>query len=146
MKRGTMNKEQFLIYIDHFNNKRYDSVTGYFDPNVTVEYYSNWANPLSPARTLHGTQEFINSYKLLHEHVREALEVGDFMSNDKLMFVELYTEFHCIKDHLNFSFKPLKNGEVLIMTNWVMYNMENEKMKRIRIAHFRTHDSRLARL
>ncbi len=32
------------------------------------------------------------------------------------------------------------------MTNFVLYNFEGEKMKRIRIAHFRMHDPRSARL
>ena len=27
-----MKREQFLEYIDHFNNKRYDAVTSYFAP------------------------------------------------------------------------------------------------------------------
>jgi hypothetical protein len=61
-----MNREQFLEYVDHFNNKRYDAVTSYFTPDITVEYSSVWAD-----RTLHGPQEFIDSYKSLHETVRE---------------------------------------------------------------------------
>ena len=31
------------------------------------------------------------------------------------------------------------------MTNWVLYNLEREKMKRIRIAHFRLDDPKLAK-
>jgi hypothetical protein len=136
-----MNREQFLEYVDHFNNKRYDAVTSYFAPDITVEYSSVWGG-----RTLHGPQEFINSYSALHESVREAMELGDFLESGNLLFVELYTEFHCFKESPDSSTLGLKPGEVSVMTNWVLYNFEGDKMKRIRIAHFRVHDPKTARL
>ena len=135
-----MNREQFLEYVDHFNNKKYDAVTSYFTPDVTVEYSSVWGD-----RTLHGPQEFIDSYKNLHEYVREVLELGDFMESRGLLFVELYTEFHCFKDAPESTGLALKKGEVSVMTNWVLYNFAGDKMKRIRIAHFRVHDPKTAK-
>jgi hypothetical protein len=135
-----MNREQFLEYVDHFNNKRYDAVTGYFAPDVTVEYSSVWGD-----RTLHGPGEFIEHYKFLHEHAREVMELGDFMASGDLLFVELYTEFHCIKDLPASAGMTMKKGEVSVMTNWVLYNFEKDKMKRIRIAHFRMHDPKQAK-
>jgi len=68
-----MNREQYLEYADHFNNKRYDKVTGYFAPDITVEYFDNAYGPQFPARTLHGPEEFAANYKALHEHTREVL-------------------------------------------------------------------------
>jgi hypothetical protein len=138
-----MNREQFLEYIDHFNNKRYDAVTSYFSPDVSVEYFTIPVDPTT-ARTLHGRQAFIDSYKALHEYVREAMELGDFIVTEDRLFAELYTEFHCFKDYPNFMGGGLKKGEVSIMTNWVLYDLEGGKMKRIRIAHFRMHDPKSA--
>jgi hypothetical protein len=140
-----MNKKQYLEYINHFNHKRYDAVTGYFAPDVSVEYFTNPGDS-TPARTLHGRQGFIDSYKALHEYVREALERGDFMVSEDRLLAELYTEFHCFRDYPNFLGKTLKKGEVAVMTNWVLYDLEGGKMKRIRIAHFRMHDPKSARL
>ena len=140
-----MNRGQYQEYVDHFNNKRYDAVTSYFTPDITVEYFTNWTNPKEPAKTLHGPQEFMASYKALHAHVREVLELRDFMVDRNLLFAELYTEFHCFKDYPTTSFQPLKQGDVVVMTNWVIYNLENEKMKRIRIAHFRLHNPKEAK-
>jgi hypothetical protein len=140
-----MNRDQYLEYIDHFNNKRYDAVTNYFTPDVTVEYSTNFASPEAPARTLHGRQEFIDSYRTLHGYVREVLELGDFLVSGNLLAAELYTEFHCFKDYPAFASRPMKKGDVAIMTNWVIYNLEGGKMKRIRIAHFRMHDPKLAK-
>jgi len=135
-----MNKKQYLEYIDHFNNKRYDAVTSYFTPDITVEYFDNGTYSGPPARTLHGPREFMESYKNLHEYVREVLKLGDFMVSKNLLFAELYTEFHCFKDSPPAAGLPWKKGEVSIMTNWVLYSLEGNKMKRIRIAHFRMHE------
>ena len=136
-----MNREQYLEYIDHFNNKRYDAVTSYFAPDITVEYFDNAFGQEIPARTLHGSEEFAENYKSLHAHTREILELGDFIFQGELVFAELYTEFHTFKDAPASYGRPWKKGDTSIMTNWVMYNIdENGKMKRIRIAHFRNHD------
>jgi hypothetical protein len=141
-----MNREQYLEYIDHFNNKRYDKLTAYFTPDITVEYPDNFAGPPIPARTLHGPAEFAASYKDLHSHTREVLELGDFMAEGELIFAELYTEFHTFKDAPASSGRGWKKGDISIMTNWVIYNVDkNGKMKRIRIAHFRNHDPATAR-
>ncbi len=140
-----MNREQFLEYIDHFNNKRYDEATAYFAPDITVEYYDNATGPPVPQRTLHGAGEFAAHYRALHEHTREVLELGDFMVSGELLFTELYTEFHTFKDPPESSGRTWKKGDVTIMTNWVLYNLEGGKMKRIRIAHFRNHDPKTAK-
>jgi hypothetical protein len=140
-----MNREQYQEYVDHFNAKRYDKVTGYFAPDITVEYYDNADPNGPPARTLHGAKEFQESYHALHAHTREVLELGDFWSDGKLLFAELWTEFHTFKDAPPDYRLARKKGDVVIMTNWVMYNLEGGKMKRIRIAHFRNHDPKLAK-
>ena len=131
-----MNREQYLEYVDHFNNKRYDAVTSYFAPDVTVEYPTKWGDT-----TLHSRQEFIDWYKNLHAHVREVLEVGDYLASEDMIAVELYTEFHCFKDFMEY----FKKGDVMIMTHWVIYDLEDGKMKRIRILHFRDYDPKLAK-
>jgi hypothetical protein len=142
---GPMNREQYLEYINHFNNKRYDAMMSYFTPDLTVEFFTDRANPEMPARTMHGRQGFIDTYRKLHEHVREVLELGDFLVGDNRLFAELYVEFHCFKDFPDVLGQPLKKGDVMIMTNWVLYDLQNGKMNRIRIAHFRMHDPKLAK-
>jgi hypothetical protein len=141
-----MDRAGFLKYIDHFNHRRYDAVTGYFAPDITVEYYDDGSYSGPPARTLHGRDEFTASYKSLHEHTREVLELGDFIASGNLMFVELWTEFHTFQDSPpNYPRAPKKKGEVLVTTNWVLYTMKGDVMQHIRIAHFRVHDPKLAK-
>ena len=52
-----MNRKQFLEYVDHFNNRRFDKVAGYFCPDVTQAYPDNFMGPQIPCmtgNTLHG--------------------------------------------------------------------------------------------
>jgi hypothetical protein len=73
--------------------------------------------------------------------------VGAFLLEGDLAFVELCTEFHFLSDVANYFGQSIKKGESVIMTNWVLYNLDEQgKMKRIRVAYFRMHDPRSARL
>jgi len=141
-----MNREQFLEYIGHFNNKRYDALASYFTPDMTAEYGIGGMGSNVPNRILHGPKEFVEFYKSLHQYVREALELGDFFVNSDYLFAELWTEFHCFKDIPESFGQSWKKGDVTVGTFWVLYDMKNDKMSRIRIAHFKNYDPRQAKL
>jgi hypothetical protein len=74
-----MDKQSFLRYVDHFNNKRYEDVMNFYDPDVSIEYPTMLANPQAPPITRQGRAGFLEQYVTLHQHCREALEVGDFL-------------------------------------------------------------------
>ena len=72
--------------------------------------------------------------------------VGHDRETDEYLFVELWTEFHAFNDMEASPARPaLKKGETMIMTNFILYNLEGGKMKRIRIAHWRNHPSEEAK-
>jgi hypothetical protein len=145
-KDHPMTRQEYLEYIDYFNKKDFDEVTSYFAPDITVEYYDTASDLRVPARTLYGPKGFIDNYKALFESVKEVLELGDFLSTQDRVFAELYTEFHPLKDTpASEGRQAWKKGRPVVMTNWVMYNMVDGKMKRIRIAHFRNHDPKTAK-
>jgi len=59
---------------------------------------------------------------------------------------ELYRELHAVKDSAGFGMKPLKKGDAVIMAKGIVYSFdEMGKMKRIRMAHFRMHDEKMAK-
>ncbi len=141
-----MDKQSFLRYVDHFNNKRYEDVMAYYDPNVSIEYPTMLANPQAPPVTRNGRAGFLDQYVVLHQSCREALEVGDLLIDDNRIAAEMYSEFHFFGDCPNFSGRAMKAGDIYIATNWCIYALENDKFKRIRVAHFRMHDPKTARL
>jgi hypothetical protein len=142
-----MNRKQYLEYVEHFNKKEFDKVAGYFTPDITVEYPDNFAGPEITPRTLHGPKEFIDNYVSLTSNVKEVLEVTEFLSEGKQLFVELYTEFHTFRDvPAGAAGLGRKKGDITIMNNWVLYDLDKKgKMKRIRIAHFRNADPKTAK-
>jgi hypothetical protein len=144
-----MNRKQFMKYVDHFNHHRWDKVTSYFTPDVTLEYPDNFMGPQIPGitgKTLHGPKEFIANYQGITENTKEVLEVGAFLSEGSQVFVELYTEFITFKDSPPGAARQAKKGDIRIMTNWVLYDLDEKgRMKRIRIAHFRNHDPKTAK-
>ena len=136
-----MTKDEFLVYMNHFNNKQYDKLSEYFADDVTVEYFDNFVLEKQARRVLHGKQEFVANYMRLHSTVREFLDLGFCISDDKNLIVELYTEFHALED-TNFTAGKMKKGDAFCVTNWVCYDFAPDgKFSRIRIAHFIVHDT-----
>jgi hypothetical protein len=140
-----MNREQFLEYVDHFNNHRWDKVTSYFRPDVVLEYPDSFGNPGSSARSLHGPQEFIDNYQALTANVREVLNLGAFMSEGNQFFVELITEFHVFRDPPEGGTALGKKGDVIVMNQCVLYDTDEQgKFRHIRIFHHRYLDPAVA--
>lgn len=141
-----MDKQKLLQYIDHFNHKRYEEVMAFYHPDVVIEYPTLLANPQAQPITRRGRAGFLEQYVLLHQHCREALEVQTLLQDGNRMAAEIYTEFHFFKDYANFSSRHMKAGDIYIATNWCIYTVEDEKFRHIRVAHFRLHDPKTARL
>ena len=140
-----MNRRQFLEYMDHFNNKRWDKVTSYFCPDVTLEYPDNFTGPPTPGKTLHGPQEFIDNYQALTANVREVLNLGAFISRGRQLCVELITEFHVFREASDRPSAMGKKGDVIVMNQCVLYDTDEQgKFQRIRIFHHRYLDPALA--
>ncbi len=140
-----MTREEFLVYMNHFNNKEYDALTDYFADNIVVEYFDSFSTGATTHKVLRGKAEFVASYTNLHKNLREFLDLGFCLYDGKNLLVELYTEFHALHD-TTFMAGPIKKGEILAVTNWVCYDFdENGKFSHIRIAHFICHDPAEAR-
>jgi hypothetical protein len=137
-----MNRKQFMQYVDHFNHHRWDKVTSYFTPDVTLEYPDNFMGPQIPnitGRTLHGPKEFIANYQAITANVREVLNVGAFISRGRQFCVELITEFHVFQTPpAGAPGTQWKKGDTHILNQIVLYDLDEKgKFKRIRIFHHR---------
>jgi len=140
-----MTREEFLEYMDHFNNHRWDKVTGYFGEDFTLEYPDSFGNPGAPGKTLHSPQEFIANYQAIAANVREVLNLGAFMSYGSQFFVEFVTEFHVFRDAPKGTSYLGKKGDVTVMNQCVLYDVDEKgKFKRIRIFHHRYLDPTFA--
>ena len=143
-----MNRKQFMEYVAHFNNRRFDKVAGYFRPDVTLDYPDNFMDPQKAGvtgRTLHGPKEFIANYKALTANVREVLNVGTFISRGRQFCVELITEFYVFKNPPKGApGAQWKKGETHVLNQNVLYDLDEKgKFKRIRIFHHRHLDPKV---
>ena len=140
-----MTREEFLEYMDHFNNHCWEKVTSYFGEDFTLEYPDSFGHPGSPANTLHSPQEFIANYQAIAANVQEVLNLGAFMSFGSQFFVEFVTEFHVFRDAPEGTHSLGKKGDVIVMNQCVLYDVDEKgKFKRIRIFHHRYLDPSLA--
>jgi hypothetical protein len=141
-----MNRKQFMEYVDHFNNHRFNKVVSYFCPDVTLAYPDNFMGPQTPGRTLHGPKEFIANYEELASIVHEKLNVGAFISRGRQFCVELITEFKAYRDAPKGSRMQWEKGDVSILNQIVLYDLDEKgKFKRIRIFHHRHLDPKTAK-
>ena len=126
-----MNRKQFMEYVDHFNNHRWEKVTSYFRPDVTLEYPDNFMGPQIPGVT-----------------GNTVLNVGAFLSCGRQFCVELITEFHVFRDppEGTIAATKWKKGDIKILNQIVLYDLDEKgKFQRIRIFHHRHLDPKTAK-
>lgn len=122
-----MTKEDFLRYLDAFNNRRYDQLVPFYAPDVEVNL---------PGFTLKGPQEIVRFYEDFHTYVREFVEARYLVIDEIGVAVEMYTEFECFRVYPS-EVLPFKKGEVRRLLNFVHYDLENGRFKRIRVARYK---------
>jgi len=88
-----MKREQFAVYIDHFNNKRYDELVKYFTDDIKVKYFTNMKVGAPRGILLDGPAAFVEHYKSLHEKAEEKLELGKYITDGRNIYCDLWTEF-----------------------------------------------------
>jgi hypothetical protein len=122
-----MTKENFQRYLGSFNKKLYDQLVPYYAADVEVEL---------PGLTLKGPQGIVSFYADFHTYVREYVEARYLVIDETGVAVEMYSEFECFRDYPNEKL-PFKNGEVRRLLNFVHYDLENGRFKRIRVARYK---------
>jgi hypothetical protein len=136
-----MTREDIEVYIDHFNNKRFDAVIDYFADDVEVYYFDNWTTAPQEHKVLRGREAFKANYLALNENFDEKMRLGVFFANEESLFVELFTEFRAKRDTDSHRAGPMKKGDLLYVNHFVNYKLdENGKFKTIRIAQYNTLD------
>ena len=132
------------VYLDHFNNKRFDQVTSYFADDVEVRYFRDWTTlPQAPQKILYGRDAFIQNYERLSEHVDEKLRLGVFLAREGSLFVELYTTFTAYHDTDVLLSGFLKEGETLYVNHYINYILNDaDQFWIIKIAQCQTLDAK----
>lgn len=119
-----MNMETLNTYLGHFNNRRYDQQAKFYAPDVSFEL---------PTLTLRGPDAIIGLYKEFHACVREHVEIEDIIFGDGKIFAIVPTRFEAFKDFKKYGLN-FEAGKVYENVSFVLWELENDKFKRIRSA------------
>ncbi len=114
------------LYLDHFNNKRYDQQVAYYAPDVLYKVGS---------LTLDSPSAIAEFYADFHQYSKEFVQIADFaMTGDKVA-VTMPSRFEPFRDYdkngLNF-----KAGAKIEIVSFIFYTLKDGKIWRIRVARY----------
>ncbi|MCC7464167.1 MAG: nuclear transport factor 2 family protein [Gammaproteobacteria bacterium] len=133
-----MNRDTFMTYIDRFNQADLEGLRPFWAPDVELRL------PGVPPRQLRGPDEIVRTYRQSFGFIHERLRIDYLAIDGDRIAAEMYTEFAAHCDHPGFRARPLRKGDVYVMTNFVHYELKNDLFWRIRVAGYTQDASRCA--
>ncbi|MEY4761363.1 MAG: hypothetical protein RLZZ200_1219 [Pseudomonadota bacterium] len=122
---GGLTREQYLEYVELFNNN---------DPRFIKYYHDDVEFELANAK-IKGAQAIRDFYAEVKAHIRETVTLTHFVSDATGVAAEIPTEFRVIKDWENGYFgRPLKVGMVMRVVSLGMYWVRDGRFTRIKAA------------
>jgi hypothetical protein len=137
-----MNRDTFMAYVDRFNRADLEGLRPFWAPDVELRLPP--AQIGAPPRLMRGGNEIVSTYRKSFEFIHERLRIDYLAIEEDRIAVEMYTEFEAHRDHPNFGMRPLRKGNVFIMTNFVHYDLKDDLFWRIRVARYSQDASRCA--
>jgi hypothetical protein len=133
---GGLSREEFLEYVTLFNAN---------DPGFTRFYHDDVVFELNNATVIRGPKAIREFYEPVKAHIKEKVEVAQFISDATGIAAELPTEFRVFKDWENGFFqRPLKAGQVMRTISFGLYEVKDRKFRRIRATRYKQiHDWRM---
>jgi len=123
-----MTREAYNDYLAKFNAND-STFIEYYHPDVTLELSG------SEIRGAQGIKDF---YADVKKYIKETVEVTTYIYDGKQLAVEIPTTFEVIADWDNsFWGVDLKEGQVMRVVSWGIYDIEDGKFKRIRTARYK---------
>ena len=125
-----MDEATFGAYVAAFNAGDYDALTRYYADDVTLSF----PNGLN----LEGRDDIVAFYEPMHRAVHESLEISFLVMDERHIAAELETEFRAHADFEEFPRRPLKAGDVVRITSFVHYDLDDDgRFRRIRVGSYR---------
>lgn len=125
---GGMPREQYLRYLQLFNDNDWRFLD-FYHPDVVLELGE---------RDIRGVDGIRELYTGVKQHIRETVELTEFIADADGIAVEIPTTFECIVDwEDSFWGRPLRRGEVLRIVSLGLYKVENGLFTQIKTARSR---------
>lgn len=123
-----MTRDAYNEYLELFNAN---------DPTFIKFYHPDVVLELGTSQIV-GAEGIRDFYANVKQYIRERVDVTTFITDGNQLAVEIPTTFEVIKDwDDSFWGVPLKQGQVMRIISWGIYDIEDGKFKRIRTARYR---------
>ena len=121
-----MTEERYMQYINRFNAQDMSAFDEFIHPelhmiNGTLEYT--------------GVQGMKDHYAKIWGKFSEDLTIEKFISNKQLVAVKMWAHFTALINDDESLFGPVKKGENFDFKGLILYDLKNEKFKRIQVAY-----------
>jgi hypothetical protein len=127
-----MTAEQFSSYIDAFNRDDVATYGDYYAPDVVLV--------LAGKTELRGRQAIFDFYKSVKSQTHRTIRINKFVATPEHIAVELESEFLALQDLPEFTAGPMRPGGRIFINTFVLYDLRDGKLSRIRSALFRKID------
>ena len=121
--------ERLAAYMDAFNRSDYETLRGFYCPDVSLV--------IGSGKELVGAQAIIDFYRDVKAKTRRTISILQSLSNGRTVAAELESEFLALEDIPDFTSGPMAKGDRLYINSFVFYELRDGRYARIRSAVFK---------
>jgi len=115
--------QSFRTYVDAFNRSDFDGFSRYYVPDIDFR---------GRGGTFANREEVLAFYRIIKANISEKLTLRGLVVGRNNWVVDMVTELYSPKDWPDSPIGPMKKGESRRSENFIWYELEGEKFKRVR--------------
>jgi ketosteroid isomerase-like protein len=115
--------ESFRQYIDAFNRSDFDGFSRYYMPDIDFR---------GRGGTFAGKDAVLTFYRGVKARMRETLTIRGLVVGKRQWVADIVTELYAQEDWPDFASGAIKKGETRRSENFIWYELEGDKFKRVR--------------
>ncbi|MCC6203067.1 MAG: nuclear transport factor 2 family protein [Gammaproteobacteria bacterium] len=129
--------EPCVVVYPRARYQRYLTLFNANDPGYADFYHEDVVLELGTS-VIRGRQGILDFYTNVKRHIRESLQLTDYIADANGIAAEVPTEFVCFNDWPDsFWNRPLKRGEVLRLVSFAFYRVIDGRFAHIKSARYR---------
>jgi ketosteroid isomerase-like protein len=118
-------REAFMNYVHAFSNAEFDKFSRYYTDDVVCDLNG---------RVLDGKQAIVDFYREMFTMIREHLTIHQLIVDNAGIFADATARFSAFADASQFAAMPLEKDQVVEARIFIIYDLRDGKIARIRVA------------
>lgn len=117
--------QAFRDYIAAFNRSDFDGFSRYYTPDIDFR---------GRGGTFAGREAVLDFYRGVKARMRETLTLRGLVVGQRQWIADIVTELHALDDWPDFPSGPIRRGETRRSQNFIWYDLEGGRFRRVRSA------------